>query len=108
MVVVIRRLRKLAPFLRLFYGRRPSVKEPLRASSPQHFYCCVPIREFTPFCLSETHRDMGGYFVALLQHPIFKVKLLADDLKGLIEHLAWILIPRRTEWQGRSRVAVRV
>ena len=92
MIDVIRRLRKLAPFLRLFYGRRPWVKEPLRAPPPQHFYGRLSIREFTPFGLSETHGDMGGYFVALLQHPIFKVKLLADDLEGLIENIAWILI----------------
>ncbi len=75
------------PFQFLIRGLSRSEPPP-----PQHFYCRVSVGQFTPFSLGKTHGDMSSYFVALLQHPIFKVKLLANDLKGLIENLAWILI----------------
>jgi hypothetical protein len=35
---------------------------------------------------------MGGDGFALFKHPVFRIELLADDLKGLIENLAQVLI----------------
>ena len=61
---------------------------------------------------------MGSHRLALLRQPIFAVKLCADDLKRLIQHLAGVMINSgldrqvdhllmfRFQFDGHDRVSV--
>jgi hypothetical protein len=44
---------------------------------PQHFNRGIPVDQFATLGLIEASLDMSGYGVALLNHPVFKLKLLA-------------------------------
>jgi hypothetical protein len=40
---------------------------------------------------------VGGYGFALFEHPVFEIKLFADDLERLVQHLRWILVGSRLD-----------
>ena len=63
--------------------------------SPQHLNRRIPVDQFAAFGLTKAFLDMGGDGFALSKHPVFKIELLADDLKSLIENLAGALIRPR-------------
>jgi hypothetical protein len=65
---------------------------PLGAPLPQHFNRGITIDQFTALSLSEAHLDMGRYGFALFEHPVFEVKLFADDGERLFQDLAGISI----------------
>jgi hypothetical protein len=73
--------------------------EALGASPPQYFHCRIPVDQFTTLGLRKAHRDVGGYFVALPKHPVFKIELLANDLESLIEDFAGVPIRARLDGQ---------
>jgi hypothetical protein len=73
--------------------------EPLGASSPQYFHSRVPVDQFTTLGLRKTRGDVGGYFLALPEHPVFKIELLANDLESLIEDFAGVPIRARLDGQ---------
>jgi hypothetical protein len=73
--------------------------QPLGASAAQCFYCLVPVDQFTTLGLGKARRDVGGYFLALPEHPVFEIELLADDLESLIEDFAGVLIRARLDGQ---------
>jgi hypothetical protein len=66
--------------------------EPLGTSFPQGLYCCITVSQFTTLGLRKACCNVSGYFLALPKHPVFKLKLLADDLESLIEDFTGILI----------------
>ncbi len=59
----------------------------------------IPVDQFAALCLGKACLDMRGDGFALIEHPIFKIELLADDLKSLIENLAGIPIRAGTDRQ---------
>jgi hypothetical protein len=52
--------------------------------------------------------DVGGYFIALAELPVFQVELFADDLESLIEDFTPGSDTRQTGRPSQSRAAVRV
>ena len=72
---------------------------------PQYLYYRIPVDQLTTLGLLKARRDVGGYFLALPEHPVLKIELLADDLERLIEDFTWVLVRLRLD--GRSRVAAR-
>jgi hypothetical protein len=59
---------------------------------PQDLNRRVPVDQFAALGLSKACLDMGGDGLALFKHPVFKIELFADDLKGPIENLAGVPI----------------
>jgi hypothetical protein len=59
---------------------------------PQHLKRGIPVDQFTTLSLSKAHLDMGRYGFALFKHPVFEVKLFADDGERLFQDLAGIPI----------------
>jgi hypothetical protein len=59
---------------------------------PQHLNRGIPLDQFTALGLRKASLDMGGYRLALFGHPVFELKLLADNLERLVQYLAGVLI----------------
>jgi hypothetical protein len=59
---------------------------------PQHLKRGIPVDQFAALGLGKARIDMSGYRVALFDHPVFELKLLADYLEGLIQDLVRVLI----------------
>jgi hypothetical protein len=51
---------------------------------------------------------MGGDVFALVRHPVFKIEVFADDLKGLIQNLAGVPISSGPEGQIDHALVVRL
>ena len=69
----------------------------LGASLPQYLYSRIPVDQFTTLGLRKARRDVGGYFLALPEHLVFKIELLADDLESPIEDFTGVLIRARLD-----------
>jgi hypothetical protein len=71
--------------------------QPLDSPSPQHLNGFISVDEFAALGLSKTLLYAGGYGFALVEHPVFQIKLFADDLERLVQHLGWILVGSRLD-----------
>jgi hypothetical protein len=58
----------------------------------QHLNRRVAISQFSAFGLCEASLDVGGYRLAFFGHPVFELKLLADNLERLFQDLLGVLI----------------
>jgi len=73
--------------------------QPRGAPFPQHLERGIAIDQFTALGLSEAFLDVRGYRIAMFQHPVFKIQLLADNLERLIEHLARVTVGASSDRQ---------
>ena len=86
--------------IQVFGGLRSELKrrihltriESLGPTLPQYVDCGVSVDQFAPLSLREAFPDLGCDDVALFEHPVFQIELLAKDLKSLIENLGGIPI----------------
>ena len=53
------------------------------APLPQNLHRLISIDQFATPGLCKALGYVGGHFLPLNEHPVFKIELLADDLKGL-------------------------
>jgi len=86
-IEIFRRLRRELKGRIHPYGFRP-----LGPPLPQRLNSGVPVDQLAAPGLSKALFDMGGYRLALFHHPVFEIELFADNLEGLVQNLAGVLI----------------
>jgi hypothetical protein len=52
----------------------------------------VSIFQLAAFGLRKALRYMSSHSLAMFEHPVFEIKLLADNLKRLFDHLGRVFI----------------